>query len=395
MGIKNLMKVLNNNTPNAINNINISELKGKRIAIDTSIILYQYITAIKSSGDDLRGPNNISTSHIMGILVKALNYLKMEIIPIFVFDGNPPLLKMKILNDRSNIKKDAISKLIELDIKINYTNANLNTNIDNEDDFNIILDQETLSIYESEKIKLLKKSVSISQNEMIEACEIINLLGIPNIFAPEEADSQCAYLSINNMVDYVASEDMDLLTFGSKIIIRNFMKKNMFKIDLDEILLSGNKTMDEFIDICILLGCDYTETITGIGQKKVWGFISKYGSIEELITLEPKIISNKYKIPDNFRFIESREYFKNPRHIKVEYDDLIIKIPQLNKLKSLLLSKYGFSENTIENLIGFLRNKYNQYDHIDLEKKAKESDDIFDDEPIKKIKEHKKVKKQK
>ena len=386
MGIKNLMKVLNNNTPSAINNINISELKGKRIAIDTSIILYQYITAIKSSGDDLRGPNNISTSHIMGILVKALNYLKMEIIPIFVFDGNPPLLKMKILNDRSNIKKDAISKLIELDIKINNTNANLNTNIDNEDDFNIILDQETLSIFESEKIKLLKKSVSISQNEMIEAREIINLLGIPNIIAPEEADSQCAYLSINNMVDYVASEDMDLLTFGSKIIIRNFMKKNMFKIDLNEILLSGNKTMNEFIDICILLGCDYTETIEGIGQKKAWNFISKYGSIEELIILEPKIISNKYKIPDNFRFIESREYFKNPRHIKVEYDDLIIKNPQLNKLKSLLLSKYGFSENTIENLIGFLRNKYNQYDHIYLEKKAIESDDIFDDEPIKHIK---------
>ena len=62
----------------------------------------------------------------------------------------------------------------------------------------------------------------INENEMKQACEIVKLLGVPCMFAPEEADSQCAYLSRNNLVDYIATEDMDLLTFGSKNIIRNF-----------------------------------------------------------------------------------------------------------------------------------------------------------------------------
>jgi hypothetical protein len=43
MGIKNLMKVLNDNTSSAIMSLNQVSLRNKKIAIDTSIILYQYV----------------------------------------------------------------------------------------------------------------------------------------------------------------------------------------------------------------------------------------------------------------------------------------------------------------------------------------------------------------
>lgn len=364
MGIKNLMKVLNDHTPDSVQKIKLNQLRGKKIAIDTSIILYQYVIAIRSTGDDLKSPTNKSTSHIMGILIKTLNYLKMGIIPIHVFDGKPPNLKMKILNDRSKIKKEAISKLLEIEEK------------SNNQDQTIILDQETLDLLEAEKIKLLKQSVSISRIEMMEAYEIIQLLGVPAILAPEEADSQCAYLSINDMVDYIASEDMDLLTFGSKIILKNFMKDNMYEVKLDKILELGNITMDQFIDICILLGCDYTDTIDGIGPKKAWELIVKYGSLENLISSEPKIAQNKFKLPDNFRFEESREYFKNPRHIDINPTDLNLSKPRLNELKQLLVLKYGFNSDVVEKMIGFLRKKYNIYDH----NTKKTNDDPFVDD---------------
>jgi len=90
-------------------------------------------------------------------------------------------------------------------------------------------------------------------------------------------------MSKNNLVDYILSEDMDILTFGSKNILKNFGKKNMFIINLQEILDEGNISMHQFIEICILLGCDYLDTIPSIGEKKSWNLIKKYNSICNII----------------------------------------------------------------------------------------------------------------
>ena len=346
MGIKNLTKVINDQTPTAIKSLSVSQLKGKRVAIDTSIILYQYVTAIRSTGSDLKGLNNASTSHIMGILIKTLHYLKVDIIPIHIFDGNPSELKLNILKDRSKIKKDAIGKILEIEDKINKQE----------------ITKEEQNILELKKITLLKQSVSINKREINEAYEIVKLLGVTAYYALEEADSQCAYMARNNLVDYVATEDMDLLTFGTKTIIKNFMKNNMHTINLDDILSQGDITMEQFIDICILLGCDYTESIDGIGYKKAWSLIKKYISIEKLISTDKNIINNKYKIPDNFRYIQSREYFTNPRYIPINNDDIKLSVPKLNELKQLLITKYGFNEHNIEKMIRFLRVKHNIYD---------------------------------
>jgi flap endonuclease-1 len=372
MGIKNLMKLLIDKTSGSIHQMSNSELKNKKVAIDTSIVLYQYVTAVRSTGDDLKGPDGKSTTHIQAMMSKTLNCLKMDVTPVFVFDGKPPQLKMKILNDRSKIKKDAINKLVEIEEKL-----------DVQPDAEIKLDQETLDMLEAEKIKLLKQSVSISHSEMLQAYEIAQLLGVPAIIAPEEADSQCAYLSKNDLVDFVASEDMDLLTFGSKIVVRNFAKKGMLKINLNQILNLGNITMDQFIDICILLGCDYTATIDGIGPKRAWDLIKKYGSLEELIAKDNGIAQAKYKLPDNFRYEESREYFLNPRHVEIDPTNLELKTPKLNELKTLLMSKYGFAEDNIEKMIGFLRKKHNIIDKAYSDKKtAEENEDPFIDDEV-------------
>ena len=336
MGIRNLMKLLESKITNLTKDISTFDISGKKIAIDTSIIIYQYVSAVKTHSD-MTSNDGKSTAHIMAILIKTLNYLKAGIIPVYVFDGKPPELKMKILADRLKIKKDAIEKLVELE-------------------HDTTMNKETL---EQEKAKLIRQSITVTHNDMAEVKEIVELLGVPYIQAPEEADCQCAYLSINDMVDYVASEDMDLLTFGSKIIIKNFMKKGMYTISLNDILTGGNITMDQFIDICILMGCDYTDTIEGIGMKRAWDLIIEHGSIEELIINEDKIKKGKYKLPDNFRYVEAREYFKNHRHIDNDKLDLSLKIPRLDELKALLISKYNFNPSNIETMIKFLRIKYN------------------------------------
>jgi len=60
---------------------------------------------------------------------------------------------------------------------------------------------------------------------------------------------------------------MDTLTLRAPILLRGFHNKKdlITHIDYDEILKGFEMNYDEFVDLCILCGCDYTPTIDGIG----------------------------------------------------------------------------------------------------------------------------------
>ena len=78
---------------------------------------------------------------------------------------------------------------------------------------------------------------------------------------------------------------------------------------MDKILESLNYTMDEFIDLCILLGCDYCDTIKGIGAKRAKDLIDKYRCIEKIVD---NLDKSKYPIPESWPYKEARELFKKP-----------------------------------------------------------------------------------
>ena len=68
MGIKNINKLLKEYAPNSIKEYNISNYNGKLIAIDTSLVLYQYISALRNSGKDLTNNNDDITTHMYAII---------------------------------------------------------------------------------------------------------------------------------------------------------------------------------------------------------------------------------------------------------------------------------------------------------------------------------------
>lgn len=46
----------------------------------------------------------------------------------------------------------------------------------------------------------------------------------------------------------------------------------------------------QFIDLCILLGCDYCGTIKGIGPKRAIDLIRQHGCIEEILeNIDPNV----------------------------------------------------------------------------------------------------------
>jgi len=65
--------------------------------------------------------------------------------------------------------------------------------------------------------------------------------------------------------------------------------------------------MEEFIDLCILCGCDYTKNIGGIGPVKAFKFIKDEKTIEGVLDMIKKKQSDEdskkaYIIPDQFLY---------------------------------------------------------------------------------------------
>jgi flap endonuclease-1 len=60
---------------------------------------------------------------------------------------------------------------------------------------------------------------------------------------------------------------MDCLTFGTPYLLRGFnsSKEPVTQIELSEVLSGFDMNMTEFIDLCILCGCDYSQSIGNIG----------------------------------------------------------------------------------------------------------------------------------
>lgn len=62
-------------------------------------------------------------------------------------------------------------------------------------------------------------SIDVSPDIAYKLIEELKNRGIKFIIAPYEADAQLAYLSRNNIVDIIITEDSDLLAFGAKKIL--------------------------------------------------------------------------------------------------------------------------------------------------------------------------------
>jgi len=149
---------------------------------------------------------------------------------------------------------------------------------------------------------------------------------------------------------------MDCLTFGCPILLRGFTNKDepVTEIKLDIALKELEMTMDEFVDLCILCGCDYCDSIEGIGPTKAFKYLKENKNIEGVIEFcevynkdskkKKKFISPK----ENFDFKEARSLFKEPEVTDPETFDLKWSTPNFEALKEFLCKEKGFNEGRID-----------------------------------------------
>ena len=168
-------------------------------------------------------------------------------------------------------------------------------------------------------MKQTKRTIRVTQEMIDETKQLLQVMGIPIVQDKSEAEAQCEMLNKQGVAVGVASEDLDSLAYGANTLLRKFKntKKPVIQIELEEILKSFSITQNQFIDLCVLCGSDYTQPIKGIGPANALKLIQKYGSLEialgEIKTTTTKSTNElKFKIPNDYKYKEAASIFKNP-----------------------------------------------------------------------------------
>lgn len=337
MGIHGLSKVIADQAPRAIKEYTLQQLFNRKIAIDASTSLYQFLIAVRSDamGSQLTNASGETTSHLMGMFYRTIRLVEAGIKPIYVFDGKAPGAKARELAKRGEKRQEATESLAEA--------------------------KETGN--EESLLKFAKRTVRVTRQHNEDCQKLLTLMGIPWVQAPGEAEAQCAEIVKGGLAYAVGSEDLDTLTFAAPILMRHLTFSEARKMPITEFSLSAvlegmDLTMDMFIDLCILLGCDYCESIKGIGPKKALDLIREYKNIETILA---NIDTEKYKVPENWEFAEARELFKSPNVTPATDEDLNKLIrwgqPDVEGIVNFMVNDNGFKYENVKRLNLFCSEK--------------------------------------
>jgi flap endonuclease-1 len=281
MGVTNLLKLIKERAPNAVREVKVADLAGWRIGVDASIFIYQWGSVGVSRGIHGDGAQADATGaaktvhHLGGLVSRTTAGAALGIIPVYVFDGKPPAAKTGVIAERKERKETG-------------------------------------------------NGVRLSHEIFRESEELLRLMKVACIMAPSEAEAQAAvmtklrYPDGDYIIDAVATNDIDAIVFGARRMIRGLdsstmksPKSTVTVIDYDEVLRGLKVTPAQLIDLAILLGSDYTETVLKKGgraysYKKLHDMIVLHGSIENILSAE-QIIP-----PAKFTFVEARRDFTTP-----------------------------------------------------------------------------------
>ena len=293
MGIRNLNKFLRSNCQTSIQCVAMSELAGKKIAVDISIYMYKF------AGDGTLIEN-------MYLMLSIFRYYK--IIPVFIFDGKSPTEKKELLEKRRRDKQSAQKEYNALKKQLETDTA-----LDNEEKMEL---NEMMDV-------LKKKFVYIKKEDVDKVKRLIRAFGATYIDAPGEADELCASLAITKKVWACMSEDMDLFVYGCPRVLRYFslLKHNVVVYTTKQIFEELGISEEEFRQICILSGTDYNlQTNQTTDLYTTLKLFKKYKKNKQNESTKRGCINSNSIQTNNINFydwlMEKTDYIKNQQLIE-------------------------------------------------------------------------------
>ncbi|MDN5358618.1 MAG: flap endonuclease [Candidatus Diapherotrites archaeon] len=308
--------------------IPLDELRAKKIALDAYNALYQFLSAIRQpDGTPLMDRKGRITSHLSGLFYRTIKLMELGVQPVYVFDGTPPELKMRTIEQRKAAREEAERKW-----------------------------EEALEKGDIEEARKYAQAAHRLTKEMVEdAKRLLDAMGVPYVQAPSEGEAQAAYMAAKGDVWASGSQDYDSLLFGTPRLIRNLTivgkrklpGKDVYvdvppeKVELEEVLRTLGIDRRKLVWIGILIGTDFNEKVPGIGPKRALALVKEYDSLEEIF----KAIGYR----PNFDWIAVERIFLEP-DVTDDYR-IAFRRPDREKIFEILVEEHDFSPERVERAV--------------------------------------------
>jgi len=319
--------------------VDLKALKGREVALDAYNMLYQFLAAIRQpDGTPLMDSRGRVTSHLSGLFYRTINLVEEGLKPVFVFDGRPPEMKRREVEERIKRREEALAKY-----------------------------RQAIEAGRLEEARKYAQATGRLTNDMVdESKKLLKAMGMPVVDAPADGEAQAACMASWGSVWAAGSQDYDSLLFGSPRLVRNLAITGRRKlpgrdeyvevkpevIELDAMLKSLGLTREQLIVIGILLGTDFNPGgVRGYGPKTALKYVKSVGDPRRALRVVPRIEGE----PDPEEIFE---YFLKPpctRDYRVQWRE-----PDPEAIRRILVDEHDFNPERVDRAIQRLKRAYRE-----------------------------------
>jgi len=234
---------------------NWAALQGKKIGIDILGFLYK--------------AKSLRQCPLLYLANMIARFRQLEIIPIMVFDGKPPSEKKNTLRKRTETRLNSETKAQHLESDI----------------VSVTMSDYQRSIIELELSRLRKDTCYLTSEERDVAKQLFYACGVLSLNASGEADNLLSYFAKNGYIAAVISNDMDLLARG----VENLYVPDVYTLpgdptgwshySLSSILKHVSLSYTQFVEMCVIMGCDYTLGYKSLPYRSAYWSIKYRGNL--------------------------------------------------------------------------------------------------------------------
>jgi len=292
MGIRGLNTCITRTIPDQVKPVLWKNLKKSRVGVDINCFLYRALAG--------------HLSPLKVIAEQLAKFRKLGITPIYVFDGKPPSEKDLVVSKRKTDRIEAIAfkdRLLGL----------LNTEQD-------LRNREILL---SQIHDLESQNPVLTYETRDEIKKFLYASGTMFVTALSEADSLLAYWYKHDIIDCVASFDLDFLPRGAVLIVPKSINEQPGEhwLYYDPVFIRRGLRLseDEFVDFCVLLGSDYTPNLPIVPWKIALQSLLTRDNLASIWARHT--FSNWRRTDSNVNMNRDLELLFNARHILMGTDE--------------------------------------------------------------------------
>ena len=312
--------------------ITLDDLSRRIVALDAFNMLYQFLASIRQpDGTALMDFNGNVTSHLSGLFYRTAKLMEVGIKPAYVFDGVPPIFKLREIEARKAKKEEALLLLGKAQDQEN---------------------EALMKTYSMATVRLTKEMVEESK-------ELLSAMGVPYVEAPSEGEAEAAYLAKQGKAYASGSQDYDSLLFGSPRLVRNLSITGKRKlprreeyvivrpemITLEEVLAKLEIGREQMIMLGMLVGTDFNDGVKGVGAKTGLKLVRQFGNDFDALI---KHIEQKYEYKFEDYIYDVYNFFLN---YPAKDEEIIFKDIDEARVIEILVEKHDFSKERIENTL--------------------------------------------